>query len=106
MARPFLPAFGTVAIIVVSSFILKSAALPGPKATPRKQSADPNFLPVMVTLSPAFPSSGVSLSILGASPKQALAFAAFSAVLYMGLSGFDLGALTWGDDFGFLAGFG
>ena len=80
MANPFLPPFGTVAVMVVSSFSLKSAALPGPNDTPRKQSAEPNFDPVMVTLSPVLPSSGDNFSILGASPKQALAFAAFSAV--------------------------
>src|SRR6188768_4089897 len=80
IASPFRPPFGTVAVIVVSFFILKVAAWPGPKDTPRRQSADPNFVPVMVTVSPAFPSSGVSLSIFGASPKQAVGFPAFSAV--------------------------
>ena len=80
IASPFRPPFGTVAVMVVSFFILKSAAWPGPKDTPRKQSAEPNFVPLMVTVSPVFPSSGVSFSIFGASPKQALALAAFSAV--------------------------
>jgi hypothetical protein len=80
IASPFRPAGGTVAVIVVSFFSLKVAACPGPKETPRRQSAEPKFVPVIVTLSPAFPSSGASFAILGASPKQAFAAPAFSAV--------------------------
>src|SRR5687768_17548943 len=80
IASPFRPAGGTVAVIVVSFFILKVAACPGPKETPRRQSAEPKFVPIIVILSPAFPSSGASFAILGASPKQAFAAPAFSAV--------------------------
>jgi hypothetical protein len=48
----------------------------------------------MVTLSPAFPSSGVSLSSVGASPKQDGAFPAVSAVANFGAATF--GAVVLG----------
>jgi hypothetical protein len=57
----------------------------------------------MVTLSPAFPSSGLIVSIFGATPKQAVTFPAVSAVLNLGFSAFGFVAFGSWLGFGFLA---
>src|SRR5262245_14420694 len=50
----------------------------------------------MVTLSPALPSSGLTFSIFGATPKQVVPFPAISAVLDLGLSAFGFVAFgSW-----------
>jgi len=90
--RPFRPFFGTVVVIVVSFFIVKAASWPGPKEMLRRHSDEPNFVPLIVILSPALPSSGESFTIFGASPKQALPLFAVSALLYVGLPAFGLAA--------------
>jgi hypothetical protein len=70
IARPLRPPLGTVVEILLSLSILNVAAWPGPKEILRKQSLFPKLVPVIVTLSPALPSSGLTLSMLGAMPKQ------------------------------------
>src|SRR4029077_17793105 len=58
-----------------------------------------------MTLSPAFPSSGVSLSRFGASPKQDGAFPAVSAVANFGAVAIGASALvrTWAGFFAFFS---
>ena len=82
IVRPLRPPLGTVAEILLSLSILNVAAWPGPKEMLRRQSLFPKLVPVIVTLSPALPSSGLTVSMLGAMPKQAGAFPAVSALWY------------------------
>lgn len=82
IAKPLRPPLGTVVEILLSLSILNVAAWPGPKEILRRQSLLPKFAPVIVTLSLALPSSGLTLSMLGARPKQAGAFPAVSALWY------------------------
>ena len=82
IARPLRPPLGTVAEILLSLSILNMAAWPGPNEILRRQSLFPKLVPVIVTLSPALPSSGLTLSMLGVMPKQAGAFPAVSALWY------------------------
>ena len=80
IARPLRPPLGTVAEILLSLSVLNVAAWPGPNETLRRQSLFPKFVPVIVTLSPALPSSGLTFSMSGAMPKQAGAFPEVSAL--------------------------
>ncbi len=84
MAMPLRLPVGTVAVIWVSLTNVNAAGYPGPKDRERRQAAGPNPLPEIVTFSPALASSGVTDLIFGASPKQACAWAAVSADVYLG----------------------
>ena len=102
--RPFFPPLGTV-VVMPLLFCWSFAGWPGPKETLRKQVAAPELVPVMVMVSPAFPSSGVSQSSVGASPKQDWAFPAVTADANVGPVFFEAGALVrvWAVSFAFFS---
>src|SRR5262249_713620 len=69
------------------------------------QAASPKLAPVMTTLVPDFPSSGVTFSSRGASPTHGIAFPAVSADEYFGAVA-SVGVTFEADEFaGALAGF-